>query len=530
MKNLKLLDCTLRDGGFVNEWYFGHSCINNIVERLEQAHIDIIEVGYLRDFVSYDKNSTQFPDTDAVNRTLNRKAYGKMLVALIDFGCCDIQCLGQKTQSVLHGIRLTFKKKDIDAAFEFGKEIQSKGYKLFLQPVAITDYTAKEVINLVEKINAIRPYAVCMVDTYGFMNKHDLIKYFYLFDTSLNNDICLGYHSHNNYQLSYANAIELMEQPSQREFIIDASVFGMGKGAGNLNTELIVSYYNENVEEKYDVNHILEIISTYLEKEREGHFWGYNLKYYLAAINDCHHQYVQFLLEKKTLTIRSINKILSSIDAERKTKYEREYIENLYDNYQNVFINDVATIAAFSRKIAGREILILAPGYSLVQNRHLIFKFIQEKNPYVISVNHYIEGYRQDCIFLSNGIRFCQLENEMEKIDIDSTEIIATSNISPTILKPNYVVNYKSLLLEHTQVKDNAALMLLRLLINAGVSEVAIAGFDGFVDDRPNYYDTGISLNNHLLSKNRDISIALYRIQSFISINFITKTLYAWEE
>lgn len=526
MKKFKLLDCTLRDGGFVNEWDFGHNCINNIVERLEQAHVDIIEVGYLRDYVGYNKNSTQFPNTDSINETLNKQKYDQMMVALMDYGCCDIECLEDKSRSILDGIRLTFKKKDIDAALEFGKKIQKKGYKLFLQPVAITDYEAKEVISLVEKINGVIPYAVCMVDTYGFMNKHDLIKYYYLFDTSLKQEICLGYHSHNNYQLSYANAVELIEQPSQRELIIDASVFGMGKGAGNLNTELIVSYYNENVEERYDVNQILEIISMYLEKEREKNFWGYNLKYYLAAINDCHHQYVQFLLEKKTLTIESINKILASIDFEKKTRYEQVYIEELYDKYQNVIINDEHTVTALAQRFKDQEILVLAPGYSLIRNKSKILKFIQERNPYIISVNHYIEGYNQDFIFLSNGIRFCQLENELGKIDIESVEIVATSNISPTILKPDYVVNYKSLLLEQTYVKDNATLMLLRLLINAGVQRVSIAGFDGFVANNQNYYDIGISLNNNLLNKNQDISDALGDIEKLISVNFITETLY----
>lgn len=526
MKKYKLLDCTLRDGGFVNEWNFGHNCINNIVERLERANIDIIEVGYLRDTVAYDKNSTQFPDTESINQTLNKKSYRQMVVALMDFGCCKIDHIADKKDSVLDGLRLTFRKDDTDAALDFGRRIMEKGYQLFLQPVAITDYEAKAVIELIDKINLVNPYAVCMVDTYGFMNKHDLNKYFYLFDTSLNPKICLGYHSHNNYQLSYANAVELAEHPSPRELIIDSSVFGMGKGAGNLNTELMVSYFNENADGNYDVNHILEIISMYLEKERKQNFWGYNLKYYLAAINDCHHQYVQFLLEKKTLTIESINKILADIDKDKKTMYDESYIASLYHEYQNVAINDESTLLELSEKMKSEEILILAPGYSLIREKEAIQTYIKQKRPVVITINHYISEYEQDFIFVSNGIRYCQLENEIEKIKQKHVKIIATSNISPTVLTPDHIVNYKSLLLPDTAAKDNAALMLLRMLGNMGISKVCLAGLDGFQNGARNYYDTGISLNDNLLQSNEKTGAALKEIEASIHLEFLTESIY----
>lgn len=530
MKKYKLLDCTLRDGGFVNDWNFGYNCINNIIERLEKAKIDIIEVGYLRDFVQYNKNSTQFPNTDAINATLNKKNYKRMMVALMDYGCCDINCIEEKKKSLLDGIRLTFRKKEIDKALELGKKIQQKGYLLFLQPVAITDYDAKEVIDLVEKINNMNPYAVCMVDTYGFMNKQDLKKYFYLFDSSLRTDISLGYHSHNNYQLSYANAVELLELPSDRELIIDSSVFGMGKGAGNLNTELMITYFNENAGGNYDVNHVLEIISMYLEKEREHAFWGYNLKYYLAATNDCHHKYVQFLLERKTLTIESINKILFSIEPKKKTSFDQEYIEELYNKYQEAEINDEQILERIANMFAKQEILILAPGYSLIEQKDTVKQYIEKKKPLIISVNHYIPEYDPEYIFVSNGIRYSQLENKIDDIKRLDIKIIATSNISPTVLSPDYIVNYKSLLLQEPIIKNNAVLMLFRLLLNAGIQRVSVAGFDGFRENSYNYYDTDISLEDNLLVKNEKIKSALSEIDTLLSVNFITDTLYREEE
>ena len=335
MTDIKILDCTLRDGGFVNNWEFGYSCINNIVNRLNNAHVDIIEIGYIRNYVSYNKDSTQFPNVTSIDQSLINKKYDSMIVALMDFGDCTIDEICDRKDSIIDGIRITFRKEKIDEALLLSQKIKEKGYKIFLQPVAITDYNGSDTIKLIEKINHIDPYAVCIVDTYGFMNRHDLEKYFYLFDSSLNQKIALGYHSHNNYQLSYANAISLIEMSTKRCLIIDSSTFGMGKGAGNLNTELITAYLNTNYEYHYGINDIVEIISIYLEDERNKNFWGYGLRYFLAANSNVHHNYVKYLLDKKTLTVKSINKILEMIDDEKKTRYDEEYIEKLYEVHQN---------------------------------------------------------------------------------------------------------------------------------------------------------------------------------------------------
>ena len=317
---IKILDCTLRDGGFVNNWSFGHECIINIIGRLDRAHIDIIEVGYLRNTAVENKDSTEFPNTLSIKHMIGTRCYDAMIVAIIDYGKCDLDRVSPRKETVIDGIRLTFRKNEADEAIAMARRIKKLGYEVFLQPVALTDYSASDVISFIDKANAIDPYAVCMVDTYGFMSKNDLVKYFYLFDSSLKKGIALGYHSHNNFQLSYSNSIELIELSSKRELIIDATVFGMGKGAGNLNTELITSFINHNVATKYDVNQVLEVISLYIDEIKRKFGWGYNLRYFLSASTDTHHQYAHYLIEKKTLSIESITSILLKIEDGKKTR------------------------------------------------------------------------------------------------------------------------------------------------------------------------------------------------------------------
>lgn len=526
-KRIQVLDCTLRDGGFVNNWKFGHECIINIMGRLDRANIDIIEVGYLRNSALADKDSTEFPDTKSIKRLLGNRKYNSMVVAIIDYGKCEIERVSKKEDTVINGIRLTFRKNEVDEALEFAKKIKELGYKLFLQPVAITDYSATDVISFIEKANSINPYAVCMVDTYGFMSKQDLVKYFYLFDTSLKDGVALGYHSHNNFQLSYSNSVELIELASKRELIIDTTVFGMGKGAGNLNTELITSYINHNIANKYDVDQVLEIISLYVDELKRKYGWGYNLRYFLSASTDTHHQYAHYLIEKKTLSIESITSILSRIEEDKRTHYDEGYIESLYNEYQNVGINDQDDICKLKKQIEGNAILLLGPGGTVRSEKNRIDIFIKEVNPIVIAINNLLADYPLDYIFVSNSIRYGQIEDESYYYDISNIKIIATSNISPATIEPEIRVNYKSLLVEDdsNEIADNSALMLINLLVKIGIKELYIAGLDGY-DGNREYYKEGIALTKDLTRKTKMIKQALKKLDDVIKLKFITQSKY----
>ena len=113
MKDIKVLDCTLRDGGFVNDFCFGEKTIRGVFDRLSKANIDIIEVGYLYDKQKFGTDYTRFASTDAIKQTLKNKTTKSMVVAIVDFGDCDQKNIKNVSETNLNGIRVTFKKKDI---------------------------------------------------------------------------------------------------------------------------------------------------------------------------------------------------------------------------------------------------------------------------------------------------------------------------------------------------------------------------------------------------------------------------------
>ena len=121
----------------------------------------------------------------------------------------------------------------------------AKGYQVILEAKSIFDYSDNEYEYFIKVCNDIKPYAVFISDDFGMMSREKILYYYKMIERLLNSNIYIGFHLHNNKQLAMANAILLLEN-SQRNIIIDSSIYGMGSGAGLLNTELLIEYLNDN--------------------------------------------------------------------------------------------------------------------------------------------------------------------------------------------------------------------------------------------------------------------------------------------
>lgn len=529
-RSLQLLDCTLRDGGFVNDWAFGYGNIVSIFERLVSARLDIIEIGFLDERREFDQNRTIMPDSEAVQRIFGKldKREAKV-VGMIDYGTLAIDRLCPATDSIMDGIRVIFKKKDIAEALAYCKQVMEKGYLLFVQPVSITGYSDEEMLALLEKVNELKPYAISIVDTYGLLHKSNLLHYFHLMDAHLAPEIGIGYHSHNNFQLGYANAIELMDLPLSRTLTIDGSAFGMGKGAGNSPIELLAMYVNDNLGGRYDINQILEIIDQHIAPHFKGSLWGYSLQYFLAAYNDCHPSYVQHLTDKRTLSVQSINKILGTLAKEEKLSYRKAYIEEKYLAFQRNEINDAGARNGLLSRLQGHAILLLGPGKSIAEQRARVDAYITQHTPLLMSINFVPQGMTPDFVFVSNAKRYTHVGTAIRGLP-DKVQIIATSNVTTSKQAFDYTVNYGSLMDEGGTFPDNSLIMLLKLLQSLGCSSIALAGFDGYgAKERRNYFETTMEydfteeLATHV---NQDVRNFLRAQAPFLHVEFITDSLY----
>jgi len=530
VNNIRLLDCTLRDGGYINNWNFGQKSIKKIIEKLAISNIDIIECGFIRD-VEFTNNKSIFNNVETIKEFIKPKNRNITYVGMIDQPYIPIDRIKEYDGTSIDGFRLTFheNEKEIEEALAYGKILMEKGYKVFIQPVGTSSYSDESLLELIKKVNKLKPYAFYLVDTLGLMYKNDLLRMYHLIDHNLDESISIGFHSHNNLQLSFSNAQELLMLHTKRNIIIDSSVFGMGRGAGNLCTELVTQYINENIEEKYNVVPLLEIIDEHLSKFSSEPKWGYSVPYYIAAINNCHPNYASYLMNKQTISVKSINTILKQLPLKKRDIYDELYIEDLYINHQIHLIDDSENLDTLIRFIANKKVLIIAPGKTVETQVEKIREFIKVYNPFIVSVNFNPDTYKSDAIFISNLKRFDSISDTIKEVT-HNTLLITTSNINRTIENNSLVINYSDLLLDHPTISDNAGLMLLNLLNRLLVNKVYLAGFDGFsLNKSTNYYSTELINNiemDELVKKNEYIRKQLAFLEKKMEINFVTTTIY----
>lgn len=533
MKNVKILECTLRDGGRVINCEFPDDETRNMIRRLADAKLDIIEVGFLRDHrsVTYKGNSTFFTDVDQITPFLHKNNH-TMYVAFIDFGMFDFHSLKPYDGSSIDGIRFGFTQKNYkekrEEIVECARIVKEKGYKLFIQGVNSISYSDKELLEVVELINEIHPYSFGMVDTYGAMYQEDVDRIYGLIDNNLEKDICIDFHSHNNYQLSFAFAMEAIRlSKGGRELIIDSTLLGMGKVAGNLNTELIVDYLVRKLHYDYDFEEIMDIIDDYIYPYAQEHRWGYSLPAMMAGIYKSHPNNVIYLTEKFRLQTKDIKVLLSMIDPQLRQRYDYDNIQKLYEEYVSVKTDDKQTISELKSLVEGKEVFLMVPGNSLNTHRKEIDDYIKERAPFTISVN-FIADYSEAFAFFGNKKRY---EHVVEKRK--NRNVIISSNIKSDS-KGDYIINYDSLINRGYTYFENSTIMLLKLLVKLNPRRITIAGFDGFNPDlEANYSDSSFQNNRHIAefaTLNREVGMMLKELvdtfEPNCEVRFMTPTLY----
>ncbi len=527
--SIKVLDCTLRDGGYLNGWSFGKGTIASILDKLERAGLDIIECGFLTEQQKGDDCSL-FDSVAKIKAVLPQREKRAMYVAMIAIGEMefDPNKLEPYDGSSIEGIRLTFHKAEIDKAFDWAERIMAKGYKVFMQPVASVFYSDMELLKLVERINALRPYAFYIVDTLGSMYRNDVSHRFYVIDKNMSPQVRLGFHGHNNLQLAFSNAQVLGKIQTKRTLILDSSVYGMGRGAGNLPTELITQYINKNIVSKYDVTIIMDIYDEHISHIRKQYEWGYTVPYHIAAASVCHPNYATYLIGRQTLTMKDIKQIIQSIPPKSKILYDKALIEQLYTQYQSKDIDDGEAIKEISRMIKDRDLLLLAPGKSLVSEYDKIMDYIKTYKPFVISVNFIDPRYKMNACFVSNHKRMDGIMRQQNALK--QVRLILSSNIPGGSAVDSLYVDYKKYTNDDMLISDSAGLMLLKLLKQCGADKVTLAGFDGFAKQYgSDYYMSQLNLSVNeaeVDQKLQSIRRELGRISSGLKIAFLTRSLY----
>lgn len=336
MKDIKIIDVTLRDGGCVNNFEFGQSYMKKILKAQEEAAVNIIELGYIDSTSGSLFGRTQYINEQIIPRCiLEDKKKDITYLAMIDYGKYNIHKLQSRTAYGIDGIRIAFHKEDYLNVVPLCKEIMNKGYQLYIQPMVTLRYLEDELLCFIDLVNRELSDATgfYIVDSFGEMQQEDVSRLVSLVDCNLNPTIAVGLHCHNNQQLAYSNAIEFLKWKTTREILLDSSIMGMGKGAGNLNTELILKYINQHYEKNYRIEPLLMVIDEVINPLHEEFQWGYAIEYYLSAIYHCSPSYANYFRKKYALSVELMKELLSVLSEKEKISFNMQYAEKVYEQY-----------------------------------------------------------------------------------------------------------------------------------------------------------------------------------------------------
>lgn len=535
MGEIRLLDCTLRDGGYVNDWEFGYNNLISIFERLVDSGVDIIEIGFLDDRRPFDINRSIMPDTASTEKIWGKiSRRPEMVVGMIDYGTCEISNIQPCAESFLDGIRVIFKKHIMKEALNYCAEIKGLGYKVFAQLVSITSYNDEELLELIEIVNKVKPYAVSMVDTYGLLTPKDLLYCYEILDRNVLPEIRIGFHAHNNFQLGYANAITFLGKDTVHDIVVDSTLYGMGKSAGNAPTELVARYMNHEYRKAYHISPMLEAIKESIMDFFRSSPWGYQMVYYLSAAAGCHPNYVNYLNGKENLSVSKIYDILGQIAPDaKKLLYDKETAENTYSDFVEQHITNSGVLTDLREELSAKSLLLMGPGKNIRLQKETIETYIKKEKPTVISINYLPSDFYADYIFITRCNRYLELAATMHDAENRNIKVIATSNVEGRGRQFDYMVDRAPLLDKKGNIKDNSFLMLLNLLKRIGIKKVTCAGFDGYSAKDDNYFNPKMEysfIKEEAYQLNAHIKDMLNSDYKDMDIVFLTYSHYTEEE
>lgn len=527
MNSIKVLDVTLRDGGCVNDFNFGQVYMEKILKAQEASGVDLIEMGYMDNKSGSEQGRTQYINEQVITQYfLKEKKPGVTYVAMMDYGKFDVNDLHPKTEKSIDGIRIAFHKKNVQDVIPVAKKVMEKGYQVYIQPMITLRYSDAELLDLIRLVNTELPNAsgFYIVDSFGEMRPNDMNRILNLVDHNLIPSMLMGFHSHNNLQMSYSNAVAMLQFPTNRDIMLDSSIMGMGKGAGNLNTELLLEHLNMFYGKHYEIAPLLEVIDKVIAPLHSEFYWGYSPEYYLSSANHCTPSYANYFYNKHMLPIDQVGELLSLIKEEKKISFDKAYAEELYRAYnEQKEVDDSSVINEFKTLVKGKRVLLIGPGKTIASHKDSIEALTKKDDVITIGLN-VISGFKLDFVMITR--------QDLYKTAIDDgCHIITTSNVSKGARGNVKILNYKDWIEVDEQTHDSSFVIVMNMLEVCQAKEVCLAGLDGFsVNINDNYSDPIMRWPiNEEKAKNRNVFYKAFinkKKQQGMNIEFVTPSKY----
>ncbi len=279
---IKVLDCTIRDGGLMNKWDFSKEMVRDVFAKLAEAGLDYVELGYRADkkmFSPDEFGPWRFCDEEDL-REVAFECDTKISV-MCDVGRTDYDTFIPASESIIKMYRVATYVKDIDKAIHMIRHLKGLGYEVTCNIMAVSTNLEPDLDEALDQLAQTNVDVVYLVDSFGYFYSEQI---HYLTDKYMQRlpGKTLGIHCHNNQQLAFANTVEGIIKGIN---YVDGSIYGMGRAAGNCTTELLLGFLKNP---KFNLAPVLELAEKYFAQLKKDFRWGYELPYMITGILNKH--------------------------------------------------------------------------------------------------------------------------------------------------------------------------------------------------------------------------------------------------
>jgi len=461
---MKILDCTLRDGGYYTNWDFEKDLVTTYLESFNQLPVDYIEVGYRSKPLSGYYGEYFYCPVSVLEQI--RKNSSKKIAIMINEKDVSITMLSKLLEPVLgyvDMVRMAVDPKNFERALNLAVFVRGMGFEVGFNVMYMSKWREqKAFINQLNELDGKVDY-FNMVDSYGGIYPEDIRDIFNLVRSRTN--VKIGFHGHNNLELGLINTLTALECGAD---IVDVTVAGMGRGAGNLKTELLLTALNAKGILDFDFNPLSKVVDSF-SKLLQEYEWGTNLPYMVSGSNSLPQKDVMDWVSKRFYSFNSIIRALTN---------------------RSSGVKDNQELKVFSPDMKTTKVMIVGGGPSgtlhskaikeyLVQNTEVIVIHSSSKN---VKAYNNISNRQIHCLSGNEGLR---LEAVFENIAPHNR--IAVLPPYPRTMGTYVPVFFKNLAYELSRItftnihNDSVTALSIQTAIELGAKEIFFIGYDGYL-------------------------------------------------
>lgn len=496
---MKILDCTLRDGGYYTNWDFDKELVTKYCESMESLPIEYVEVGY-RSIPLDGYLGEYFYCPNYILGELKELMPSKKLTIILnekDIRTENVEELLLSIKPFVTLIRIAVDPENFERAIKLAKSVKALGFELGFNVMYMSNWkNDSRFLDLLKGLDDTLDYFY-MVDSFGGILPNELKNIIKLVKSKTN--VPLGFHGHDNLSMGLINTITALDEGCS---IVDATITGMGRGAGNLRTELLLTYLESQSKVKFNINVLGDIVADF-ENLKKDYNWGTSLPYMFSGAHS--------LPQKDVMEWVGMN------------RYSLSSILNALNN-KKLIVEDNIKLPVLDKVKKFKTAIVLGGGKSVKRHKDAIVKYVEKEDGFCVihaGVKNSLIFKDLDCkqFYSLVGVESNKTFDTLDKVNSICVLPPFPRKMGVSIPLEIQLISKELKSIEFTEfAKDSPFVVAIQTALDLGVNEILLIGFDG--------YDTNLNKNQFVLAQeNQNVINDILKIEN-ISVKTLSPTKY----